>query len=655
MTEEPERFGLSWPGKRESLGSLRLPARGALVADGDGSAAVSHLLIEGDNLEVLKLLRPAYAGAFTLIYLDPPYNTGNDFVYDDDFADGLARYLQLSGQLDETGHRVAAASETSGRWHSRWLSMMLPRLILARDLLAAEGVVYVSIDDNEVAHLRLLLDEVFGADNFVAQIAVSLNPKGRQLGRYFATSHEYLLVYARDLDSCALSAASTENVSQSDFPKYDEQRGLRYRLLPLRNTNKKFNPATAPTMHFAVHGDPGSGQVRTEPFTGSVEIRPVFGDGTPAVWRWSRPKIDAQPDDLLCRVVRGQDGERADVFQKDWLTEGRTKKLKTVWSADEAGTTDHAVAELKERVGHVFETPKPLKLMRRILATMPADALVLDPFAGSGTMGEAVVAANAEDGGNRRFVCVNLPAPVPEDSAARAAGYASVADIMKARLESVAEVRRYRLAPSAFADPDSLDERTLVVEWSEALAEGRIETPTGREASQSRTSRADAAVGGDLDTRSARTSRPALDQRTASVSGAGPDQRAASVWAGLGQRIAAEVLPVVECADGGGVYRDAVWPLRDLDQRIAAEVLLREGVRLDAAWEWLDLAGVSTVLAGGVCVMLTTELDDSHIEAALALEPRVLVLLEDAFVDGDSLRLHALAQAERAGVTLKTV
>ncbi len=340
------------------------------------SAGVWNTFIEGDNLDVLRGLP---AESVDLIYIDPPYNTGNDFAYADDFR---------------AGGRTTR--------HAAWVAMMRPRLQAARRVLRETGAIFVSIDDNEIAHLRLLMDEEFGEDNLLAQIIVNLNAKGRQLGKGFATSHEYLLAYALDASRCVLDASSTETVVERDFPlRHDD--GRRYRHLPLRNTNKKFNPVTARTLHFTVWGDPVTGVVRTAPFKGGVEIGPVFGDGTPAVWRWSRPKIDAQTDDLVCRVVKGKTGDRVDVFQKDWLHRdipgGRRKKLRTIWLAEEIGSTDTAVAELKEIVGHVFESPKPTGLIARILGTMPADAVVLDFFAGSGTTGHAVALANLTDGG----------------------------------------------------------------------------------------------------------------------------------------------------------------------------------------------------------------------------------------------------------------
>ena len=379
-----------------------------------------NVFVEGDNLDVLPTLPALLGRPVDLVYIDPPYNTGNEFAYRDDFrADGSRRSR-----------------------HQAWVAMMRPRLVAAREVLADTGAIYVSIDDNEVAHLRLLMDDVFGEQNLLAQVVVNLNPKGRQLGRGFATSHEYLLVYARDARRTVLDASSADTVDERDFPLAAPD-GRRYRHLPLRNTNKKFNPVTARTLHFPLWGDPVSGRVATAAFDGAVEIGPVFGDGTPAVWRWSRPLVESRPDDVVCRVVKGRAGERVDVFQRDWLHRdvpgGRRKKLRTIWLAEEVGSTDTAVAELKELVGHVFESPKPTGLVRRILGTMPDDSLVVDFFAGSGTTGHAVALQNVADGGTRRCVSINSAEPTRPGSNAHAAGLRTVADITRARLEAVAD------------------------------------------------------------------------------------------------------------------------------------------------------------------------------------------------------------------------
>ncbi|MCM0620118.1 site-specific DNA-methyltransferase [Nocardioides bruguierae] len=375
-----------------------------------------NTFLEGDNLEVLARLA-AEGTRFDLAYLDPPYNTRSDLVYDDAVGRGRGR-------------------------HQAWTAALRPRLEAVLALLEPTGALAVSIDDHEVAHLRLLLDEVVGEQNLLAQVVVNLNPKGRQLGGGFATSHEYLLVYAVDSASCVLDASTADTVDERDFGHTDEASGRRYRLLPLRNTNKRFTPASAPTLHYVLHGDPASGRVATTPFAGSEEITPVFGDGQAAVWRWSPPLVaERGGEDLVCRRVRGHRGERVDVYQRDWLHEGRRKKLTTVWLAEEVGSTDTAVAELKDLVGHVFSSPKPTGLLRRLLGTMPADARVLDPFAGSGTTGHAVALLNAEDGGTRTSTSIDRAAPLRTDSpagrTALAAGHATVADVTRARLRAV--------------------------------------------------------------------------------------------------------------------------------------------------------------------------------------------------------------------------
>lgn len=367
-----------------------------------------NTLVEGDNLAVLGRLA-AEGARFDVAYLDPPYNTGSALTYSD---------------------RTLA--------HEAWVAALRPRLEAVRSVLEPTGALFVSIDDHEVARLRLLLDEVMGEEQLLAQVVVELNPKGRQLGPGFATSHEYLLVYAVSRASCVLEASTSETVDPADFPHLDQVSGRRYRLLPLRNTNKKFNPTTARTLHYPLWGDPDSGRVAALPFDGAREVLPVFGDGSPAVWRWSAPRVEQRPDDLVCRVVRGRGGERVDVYQRDWLLEGRRKKLRTVWLAEEVGSTDTAVAELKALVGPVFASPKPTGLLRRVLGTFPDDARVLDPYAGSGTTGHAVALLNSEDGGRRTCTSINLPEPVPPGSPAAAAGLATVADVTRARLRAVA-------------------------------------------------------------------------------------------------------------------------------------------------------------------------------------------------------------------------
>jgi adenine-specific DNA-methyltransferase len=238
-------------------------------------------------------------------------------------------------------------------------------------------------------------------------------------------------------------------VSALDFPQLHDD-GRRFRHLPLRNTNKKSNPETCRTLAYPLYGDPVTGRVGVAPFEGGQEIWPVFGDGAPAVWRWSVALAESRPDDLVCRTIRGRLGERVDIFQRDWLHPDRRKKLRTIWTHDEVGSTDTAVTEVKALVGKVFESPKPTGLVRRVLETYPSDAVVLDFYAGSGTTGHAALLADAADGGSRLSISVNAPEQTREGSPARAAGFERVSEITEARLRAAAaslgaEVAAYRL------------------------------------------------------------------------------------------------------------------------------------------------------------------------------------------------------------------
>ena len=338
-----------------------------------------NLLILGESGDVLEALTRVpewsekYVGKVKCIYIDPPFNTAQTF---DNYEDNLE--------------------------HSVWLTMMRDRLLHMRDLLSEDGSIWVHLDDVENHRMRVLLDEVFGASNFWFEVAVELNPKGRQLGDGLAGCYDKILVYAKSKQDTELEVGSKSGVNLKDFPLVDSN-GCRYRLLPLRNTNKKFNPQTRPNLHYPLYGNPDTGEVSTNQFPGSVEVLPVFGDLTSAVWRWGLAKATEQYAELACRTVRTSDGERIDVFQKDFLSEGRTKKLRDLWPASEVGSSDLAKSEVKEVVeeSETFATPKPERLLERIIhiATNPGD-VVLDVFAGSGT-----TAAVAQKMGRRWVTC----------------------------------------------------------------------------------------------------------------------------------------------------------------------------------------------------------------------------------------------------------
>ena len=393
-----------WYGKQEARQTVYTPTTSQLHEESDQTfqSPSENLIIEGDNLEVLKVLQDQYTGQVDLIYLDPPYNTGKNFIYHDRFSSSLTEYLSITGQQQDE------VKERSGRHHTLWLNMMYPRLMIAHKLLSDRGVLFMSIDDHEVHHLKILLNEIMGEDHHLATLIVSLNPKGRQLGR-FATSHEYLLVYAKNVQRCALEYATTDLVNPKDFPRSDAQGS--YRFLPLRNSNKRFNPTTRPNLYYPLYVDSKSGEVSVESCPDWIEIYPVFGSGEPAVWRWSKAKTERDSDQLTGDLIRGRRGPRWDVRQRDYNYSGRKKKLKSIWLSKEVGSTDDAARELRALGLELFETPKPTALIQRIISLMPSDSLVLDFFAGSGTTGEATVRQNIKDHGTRRYMLVQCATP----------------------------------------------------------------------------------------------------------------------------------------------------------------------------------------------------------------------------------------------------
>jgi adenine-specific DNA-methyltransferase len=472
-----ERFGLMWAGKQEAVRSLLTPSRGTLVPDIERSIDfdnAKNVFIEGDNLEVLKLLQKSYNDKVKLIYIDPPYNTGNDFVYNDDFSDGLRGYLEYSGQVDEEGNRVSALSDTIGRRHSKWLSMMYPRLVLARNLLTPDGLIAISIDGNEVAHLRTLLDEIFGAENYLNTFVWVSNLKGRQISDGGAVgTHEYILLYGRNAGLAeqlrgsftALKELMPSVYKGGGYELKSDEKGPYVTKNELYNTNSKFNELTAPTMIFRIHFNPSSAEVRVTDvdddttFPGFVTAMP-HRNSRPNLswhaWRWSRAKVLADSVDLEFKV----DGDELRIWTKIRDVDGVAIKDLIIGPSTTSGQADLEKLGLKR----LFDTPKPVDLLKVLIgATTSGTDVVLDFFAGSGSTAHAVSAQNDSDGGVRTCVSVNLPEATPPESEAFKAGYLTVSAITEARIRKVLEfnpgaikfgLRVLRLAKSNFRAPE---------------------------------------------------------------------------------------------------------------------------------------------------------------------------------------------------------
>ena len=433
-----ERFGMNWPGKAECFRTIQTPSVATLrpcPAESVNFDTTGNLIIEGDNLEVLKLLQKSYLGKVKMIYIDPPYNTGNDFIYEDDFSENSDEFLKRSNQKDEEGNRLIANTEANGRFHSDWLSMMYPRLKLARNLLSDDGVIFISIDDHEVHSLMRVCSEIFGEENFIAQLAVQLNPRGRHLDKFVAKTHESILIFVKDaMNENAIYGIEKEGRMVDEYNREDE-RG-KYRLLGLRNRNQSFNPTTRPKLYYPLFVNPKDGSVsliRDDTFTD--EVWPDAPDGTKTCWTWGKEKVTNES--ILLTAEKTADEWR--IYRKDYLVgaDGELAKtlVKSVWMTKEI-TNDQGRKVIKDLFGSaVMDFPKSTELLKTLIqiGTNGKD-LVLDFFAGSATTAHAVINQNAEDGGHRKFIMVQLPEPCDEKSAAYKAGFQSIAELSKERI-----------------------------------------------------------------------------------------------------------------------------------------------------------------------------------------------------------------------------
>ena len=428
-----ERYQLNWPGKREALLTANAPIAKTLRpsrAESVDFDTTQNLFIEGDNLDALKLLQETYLGKVKLIYIDPPYNTGNDFIYADDFAEDVEAYKLRSNQTDEEGNRLTENMLTHGRFHSDWLSMIYARLKLARNLLTDDGVIFISIDDNESANLRRLCDEIFGSDNFMAQLTIIVKPEGRRYG-FFAKTHDYILAYSKNHEYASLNEILVEGL---EHPHNDEQGG--FTLKGLRNRNvQAFNSINRPNLRYPFFVDKknpdvnGFFNVSTVPIDGFIKVEASTIDGLKSVWRWGKEKSEKDKADLL--AYEGNDGEIR-IFQKERKL---SQMAKTVW-ADKEIISNKGTKELQALLGKgIFDFPKPVSLIKLITAIgADEDSLILDFFSGSATTAHAVMQLNTEDGGIRRFIMVQIPELTDLHSTAFKAGFKSISDVSKERI-----------------------------------------------------------------------------------------------------------------------------------------------------------------------------------------------------------------------------
>ena len=412
-----ERYQFTWPDKRKAILAANAPINATLRPCPEESVnfdTTQNLYIEGDNLDVLKCLKETYLHKVKMIYIDPPYNTGNDFVYEDNFAESAAEYLANSGQFDEQGNRLVTNTESNGRFHTDWLNMIYPRLKVARDLLTEDGVIFISIDDNEAKNLKNITDEVFGERNFLAQVVWERAYSPINLMKHFSPSHDYILCYAKNIDFAVCHGIGRSDEANGRYSNPDnDPRGV-WKASDLSvgpAVQENIYPITTP-----------SGRV----------VEPPAGRS----WSLSRKAFRERLEDN--RIWFGPNGDNVPAMKR-FLSELRKTGITpmTIWKYTEVDHSQGATQKLAQLFNgkKYFDYPKPVSLIERCLQLYSdKDSLILDFFSGSATTAHAVMQLNAEDGGNRKFIMVQLPELTDEKSEAYKAGYKNICEIGKERI-----------------------------------------------------------------------------------------------------------------------------------------------------------------------------------------------------------------------------
>lgn len=415
-----ERYHLDWPGKREAILAANAPIAKTLRpcrAESVDFDTTKNLFIEGDNLDALKLLQETYLGKVKLIYIDPPYNTGNDFIYNDSFTAEKEQYDLLTGAVDDLGNRLVPNTSSNGRFHSDWMSMVYPRLKLARNLLRDDGLIFVSIDDAEVANVRKILDEIFGEQCMIAELVWKNKYNAGALTKGFSSVHEYILCYAKSEISNLTVPLGPDEIAQ--YKGTDSKLATRggFVTQPLATSSKD----PRPNLRYPI----------------TIDGREIWPEKQ---WIWSRERVEAAVanDEVVVNETNGKISVRVKQYLKD--ENGQMREMKPlsilIGPYNQQGTKDIAKIFGEE---NIFSFPKPVDLLRYIVSLTvndrkESDPIILDFFAGSGTMGQAIMEQNALDAGTRRYILVQLPEATPSDSAAAKAGYKDIPELTKERI-----------------------------------------------------------------------------------------------------------------------------------------------------------------------------------------------------------------------------
>lgn len=450
LSDKLERYNFTWPDKRKAIKSALTPSSGTLRPAPKESVNwdnTKNLYIEGDNLEVLKLLQKSYFGKIKMIYIDPPYNTGKEFVYPDDYADNIQNYLELTGQINESGRRITTNTETSGRYHTNWLNMIYPRLKLARDLLSDDGVIFISIDDHEIHNLRKICDEIFGEDNFVADL-IWLNKEGggSSDSKLFRIKHEHILCFSKNIELIQIKGIPINNEDRyKGIDEYYEQRGPYY-LQKLGMGSIQYSksldyPIIAPDNSVIMPADNNSGKK--------------------ACWRWSKDKYEKNYERGFI-VIKRDSSKEWTVYTKQYLkcdNDGNTidRRQRPMGIINDFSSTQ-ASKYLESISIKFFNYSKPKELIKYLIDRIVTEkSIILDFFSGSATTAHAVMELNKEDGGNRQFIMVQLPEPCGKDTEAFKAGYKNICEIGKERIRRVIKKIEAEYAESEKSTQGELD------------------------------------------------------------------------------------------------------------------------------------------------------------------------------------------------------
>ena len=474
VIDSSEAYEFTWVGKKAAIVEANKPIRKTLRPCPEESKdwdTTENLYIEGDNLEVLKLLQENYMGKVKMIYIDPPYNTGHDLIYRDDFKQSVGEYEEQFGIIDGDNNHLFKNTDSNGRFHSDWCRMIYPRLLLARNIMADDGVIFISIDENEQSNLKEICDEIFGISNFQAMISYVRKTSGKQDSTNFMKSTEFILVYSKNNSwDCAPIIASDKVIER--YNKTDEN-GTPYRETDLRKTGNADRREDRPLMWYPFYYNEKSGDLQVRKIedinlvnSGYVAIYPIKPDGSEGRWRWGYQTACDNQEYLVARVMPKYKSERKyTVYEVDYIDKKgdvRTVKEHTFWNRKEFNS-DNAIGEFKSLgfSNQLFPFPKSKDLIKHMiyLANLDVDDIVLDFFSGSATTAHAVMQLNAEDGGHRKFIMVQLPEPCDEKSEAYKAGYMNICEIGKERIRRAGEKIKLEMSMAKIG----IDKNQLVI------------------------------------------------------------------------------------------------------------------------------------------------------------------------------------------------